>query len=157
MEGFMLFNSIEFLIFFPLTIAVYFLLPHRFRRYFLLAASCYFYMSFIPKYMLILLFTTVVDYTGARLIGHYRQRPRAKKAVFIIGLMLNIGLLVVFKYLGVLGDTFNFFGTKIGLQTLVIPEIALPIGISFHTFQSMGYFIDVYTGKQEPERKRVYL
>lgn len=58
----MLFNSIEFVIFFPFVVTVYFLLPPRFRRYFLLAASCYFYMSFIPSYMIILLYTTLVDY-----------------------------------------------------------------------------------------------
>ena len=148
----MLFNSIEFLLFFPLVAAVYFLLPYKLRRYFLLAASCWFYMSFIPKYMLILLFTTVVDYTGARLIERFRDRKKIKTAVFVIGLCCNIGLLVWFKYLGVIGDTINFFGHMLSLKTVVVPEVVLPIGISFHTFQSMGYFIDTYTEKQHAER-----
>jgi len=148
----MLFNSIEFLLFFPVTIAVYFLLPHKLRRYFLLAASCYFYMSFIPKYMLILLFTTIVDYTGALLIERFRERKKLKTAVFVIGLTLNIGLLIYFKYLGVIGDTINFFGKAFSLKTVVFPEVMLPIGISFHTFQSMGYYIDTYTGKEKAER-----
>ena len=148
----MLFNSIEFLIFFPVVIAVYFLLPHKLRRYFLLAASCFFYMSFIPKYILILLFTTVVDYTGARLIEKFRERRRLAKTCFIVALCCNIGLLVWFKYLGVIGDTINFFGQMLSLKTVVVPEIALPIGISFHTFQSMGYLIDTYTGKEKAEK-----
>ncbi|MGN1345875.1 MAG: MBOAT family O-acyltransferase [Eubacteriales bacterium] len=150
----MLFNSIEFLIFFPIVITVFFLLPHRFRRYFLLAASCYFYMSFIPKYILILLFTTLVDYFGA--LGAEKMReagsPRRSKAVFLTAILLNIGLLVFFKYLGLLEDTINFFGHMIDMRTVVLPEITLPIGISFHTFQSMGYLIDVYLGREKAEK-----
>jgi len=149
----MLFNSIEFLLFFPFVIIVYFLLPKQFlRKYFLLAASCYFYMSFIPKYMLILLFTTIVDYTGALLIEKFRENKKLKLTFFLIGIGLNVGLLIYFKYLGVIGDTINFFGTKLSLKTVVIPEIALPIGISFHTFQSMGYFIDVFKGTEKAEK-----
>ena len=148
----MLFNSIEFLIFFPIVITIYFLLPLRFRRYFLLAASCYFYMSFIPKYMFILGFTTIVDYTGARLIEHFKDKPKLKKASFITALCLNIGLLVVFKYLGMLGDFINVFGRTFNLGIVVVPDIILPIGISFHTFQSMGYLIDVYMGRLPAER-----
>ena len=151
----MLFNSLEFLLFFPLTVALYFLLPHKFRRYFLLFASVFFYMSFIPKYILIVGFTTVVDYTGARLIEKFRERKAIKRAVFITGILLNVGMLVIYKYLGVIGDTINFFGAMISLETVVFPELVLPIGISFHTFQSMGYFIDTYTGKVKAERNFV--
>ena len=148
----MLFNSFEFLIFFPLVIAVYFLLPHKARKYFLLAASLYFYMSFIPKYILILGFTTVVDYTAARLISKFSDRKALKKTVFIIGVLLNVGLLITFKYLGLLGDTINFFGRMVSMKTVVLPKLILPIGISFHTFQSMGYLIDVYKGSVPAER-----
>lgn len=148
----MLFNSIEFLIFFPVTVIVYFLLPYKVRKYFLLAASCYFYMSFIPKYMLILLFTTVVDYSGALLIEKFRDRPRIKRTVFLIGIFLNVGMLIYFKYLGIIGDTINFFGRALSLKTVVVPEIVLPIGISFHTFQSMGYYIDTYLGREKAEK-----
>ncbi len=149
----MLFNSIQFLIFFPITIAVFFILPHKFRKYFLLASSCYFYMSFIPKYIFILLYTTLVDYSGARIIEYFRLKncKGYAKSAFIISLVLNVGLLVYYKYLGLIGDTINFFGMALNLKTIVIPEIVLPIGISFHTFQSMGYLIDVYTGKEKAE------
>ncbi len=150
----MLFNSIEFLIFFPIVITVFFLLPHRFRRYFLLAASCYFYMSFIPKYILILLFTTLVDFFGALGVEKAREAGNRKlsKAVFLTAVLLNVGLLVFFKYLGLLEDTINFFGHMIDMKTVVLPEVTLPIGISFHTFQSMGYLIDVVLGKEKAEK-----
>ncbi len=151
-ETHMLFNSLEFLLFFPLTVAIYFLLPHKLRRYFLLLASVYFYMSFMPKYILIVGFTTVVDYVGARLIDKFSEKNAIKRTVFITGILLNVGLLVLYKYLGVIGDTINFFGAMISLETVVLPELLLPIGISFHTFQSMGYFIDTYTGKVKAER-----
>ncbi len=148
----MLFNSLEFLLFFPLTVIIYFLLPHKLRKYFLLFASVYFYMSFIPKYILIVAFTTIVDYTGARLIEKFRDKKGIKRTVFITGILLNVGLLVFYKYLGAVGDTINFFGAMINLETVVLPELIIPIGISFHTFQSMGYFIDTYTGKIKAER-----
>ena len=148
----MLFNSLEFLLFFPITVILYFLLPHKSRRYFLLLASVFFYMSFIPKYILIVGFTTVVDYAGALLIDKFRERKAIKRTVFITGILLNVGLLVVYKYLGVIGDTINFFGNMISLETVVLPKLALPIGISFHTFQSMGYYIDTYKGTVKPER-----
>lgn len=149
----MLFNSIQFLIFFPVVIIVFFILPHKFRKYFLLAASCYFYMSFIPQYMLILLFTSFVDFFGAIFVQKFRlqNKHKLKKLAFIIALCLNIGLLVYFKYLGLLGDTINFFGHMLNLKTIVFSKVILPIGISFHTFQSMGYLIDVYTGKEKAE------
>jgi len=149
----MLFNSIQFLVFFPFVITVFFILPHKFRKYFLLAASCYFYMSFIPKYMIILLFTSIVDFFGALLVQKFRKEDKVflKRLAFIIALSLNIGLLVFFKYLGLLGDTVNFFGHMLNLKTIVFPAVILPIGISFHTFQSMGYLIDVYTGNEPAE------
>ena len=148
----MLFNSFEFLLFFPLVVTVYFLLPFKARKFFLLAASLYFYMSFIPKYIMILGFTTVVDYSAAFFIDKFKDRKNLKKAVFITGVLLNVGLLVTFKYLGVIGDTINFFGKMISLKTVVLPELILPIGISFHTFQSMGYLIDVYKGTVPAEK-----
>ncbi|MGI6744403.1 MAG: MBOAT family O-acyltransferase [Eubacteriales bacterium] len=148
----MLFNSVEFLIFFPVVTIVFFLLPERFRRYWLLAASCFFYMSFIPYYIIILLFTTCVDFFGALLIGKYHDRPELKNFFFALALGLNIGLLVYFKYLGMLGGTFNFISSAFGGGTLTVPDVVLPIGISFHTFQSMGYLIDTYRANEAPEK-----
>jgi Predicted membrane protein involved in D-alanine export len=106
-------------------------------------------MSFIPRYIFILAFTTFVDYTGARMIEVFDTNPKFRKASFILSLCLNVGLLVVFKYLGMLGGMVNAFGSVTGLGTIVVPAIVLPIGISFHTFQSMGYLIDVYLRRQK--------
>lgn len=150
----MLFNSIEFLIFFPVTVIVYFLLKDKYRNLFLLLASCYFYMSFVPAFIIIIAFTTVIVYIGSRLIGHFEDR-RIKKLVFLAVIITNILTIVVFKYLGFFGETINFFGAQIGLAAIIIPKIVLPLGISFHTFQAMGYLIDVYRGDEEPEKNFV--
>jgi alginate O-acetyltransferase complex protein AlgI len=149
----MLFNSIEFLIFFPATVTVYFLLrKESHRNLFLLLASCWFYASFIPIYILVVAFTTVIVYFGSLLIARYAEDKRKKKLIFLAIIITNIITVLWFKYLGFFEDTINFFGLKLGLAPVVLPEVMLPIGISFHTFQAMGYLIDVYTGKEEPEK-----
>ncbi len=148
----MLFNSIEFLLFFPITVTCYFLLKDKYRNFFLLIASCWFYMSFIPAYILIVAFTTVIIYISTRLMGHFDTDKRKRKIIFIVTIVVNILTVIWFKYLGFFADTVNFFGTGIGLPTVVLPEIILPIGISFHTFQAMGYLIDVFTRKDKPEK-----
>lgn len=143
----MLFNSIEFMIFFPAAVTIYFILPYKFRKVFLLAASCYFYMSFIPAYVIILIISGFVDYTGSHLIEKYRDNKNLKKLFFILPVIIDLGLLAYFKYAYFITGIINFFGIKIGMDTIVLPQIILPIGISFHTFQGMGYMIDVYKGK----------
>lgn len=148
----MLFNSLSFLIFFPVTVAVFFILPQRIRKYFLLAASCYFYMAFIPSYILILAFTTVIEYFSARLIAKYNENVRVKRLIFVLCLVLNLLTVGIFKYLGFFGEIVNFFGRTLSLGTTVFPSIVLPIGISFHTFQALGYLIDVYRGNQPAEK-----
>jgi Predicted membrane protein involved in D-alanine export len=142
----MLFNSIQFLIFFPFVVTVFFLLPHKFRKYFLLAASYYFYLIFIPKYVLIPVFVTFIDFFSAILVRKFREEGKTfwQKFTFILAVVLNVGLLAYFKYLGLFEDTLNFFGHMIDMRTVVLPEVTLPIGISFLTFQSMGYLIDAY-------------
>src|SRR2546421_12622432 len=100
----MLFNSPEFLIFFPVVTLLYFLLPHKFRWLHLLIASCIFYMAFIPVYILILIFTIVIDYFAGLAIE--RGQGRRRKWYLIISLIANIGVLAVFKY-------FNFFNANL--------------------------------------------
>jgi alginate O-acetyltransferase complex protein AlgI len=147
----MLFNSIEFTIFFPIVTLIYFLLPHKFRWFHLLAASCVFYMFFIPVYLLILVFTIVIDYIAGILIEDAEGKKR--KAFLLISLVANIGVLAVFKY-------YNFFNENlIEVSKLLHIEyalpfltIALPVGLSFHTFQAMSYTIEVYRGNQKAER-----
>ncbi len=147
----MLFNSINFLLFFIVVTVAYFLIPHRFRWLLLLLASCYFYMSFIPLYILILGFTIVIDYVA----GIYLEKFSGKKRKYflIASLIANIGVLAVFKYYNFFIDNINAMGTWWGLQgTLPYLGIILPIGLSFHTFQAMSYTIEVYRGNQKAER-----
>jgi alginate O-acetyltransferase complex protein AlgI len=147
----MLFNSIEFLIFFPIVTGLYFLLPHRFRWFLLLAASCFFYMFFVPVYILILAFTIVIDYIAGILIENAKGKRR--KWWLVISIISNVGVLAIFKYYNFLnGNITHLFGL-IGLHNhLPYLNILLPIGLSFHTFQAMSYTIEVYRGNQKAER-----
>ena len=142
----MLFNSLSFLIFFPVVTIVYFLLPQKVRWAFLLAASYFFYMCWNAAYALLLLASTVVTYTAAVLIDR-SEKPSAKKAFLAVSLIVNLGILFTFKY-------FEFFtsGLYAALDWLKIAytpvnySLLLPVGISFYTFQALGYAIDVYRG-----------
>src|SRR2546427_3131050 len=147
----MLFNSPEFLIFFPVVTLLYFLLPHKFRWLHLLIASCIFYMAFIPVYILILIFLIVIDYFAGILIE--KAQGKKRKTLLLMSLVANIGMLAVFKY-------YNFFSREMNellswLQvghSLPLLAIILPIGLSFHTFQAMSYTVEVYRGRQPAER-----
>jgi alginate O-acetyltransferase complex protein AlgI len=150
----MLFNSIEFLIFFPVVTLLYYLLPFKFRWFHLLVASCFFYMFFVPVYILILFFTIIIDYYAGILIekseGIWRKR-------YLMGsIVANIGILCVFKYYNFFLDNmiFLFQSLNISVSTEKIPYLAilLPIGLSFHTFQAMSYTIEVYRGNQKAEK-----
>ena len=147
----MVFNSLQFLVFFGIVTAAYFLLAHRFRWMLLLVASCYFYMAFQPIYLGILGLTIVVDYYA----GIYLERfeGRAKKLFLALSLMANIGVLAVFKYYAFFTGNFMHAASYFG-YTLQIPQLSilLPIGLSFHTFQAMSYTIEVYRGQQKAER-----
>ncbi|CAN5448287.1 MBOAT family protein [soil metagenome] len=147
----MIFNSFHFLFFFLIVTTIYFLLPHAKRWILLLLSSCYFYMAFVPIYILILGFTIVVDY----LAGIYIENSQGKKRrLFLIcSLIANIGILCVFKYYNFINTNFTFLLHGFGLKN-PIPylSILLPIGLSFHTFQAMSYTIEVYRGNQKTER-----
>ncbi len=147
----MLFNSYQFAVFFLLVTAVYYVVSHRVRWIWLLLASCYFYMVFVPKYIFILFFLILVDYGAALLIE--RSSRRVRKFVLIVSLVSNVGMLALFKYL-------NFsYGQLMGLVSCLggkphpfYLNLVLPIGLSFHTFQSMSYTIEVYRGHHRAER-----
>lgn len=147
----MLFNSIEFLIFFPIVTALYFILPPKYRWGLLLIASCYFYMAFIPAYILILAITIVIDYIAGLYIE--KAEGETKKLFMILSVLSNVGILFVFKY-------FNFFNANFERLVELIHwnypvqslSIILPVGLSFHTFQSLSYVIEVYRGHQKAER-----
>ncbi|MBA4166943.1 MAG: MBOAT family protein [Chitinophagaceae bacterium] len=148
----MLFNSFEFLIFFPVVTILFFLLPHKIRWLLLLLASCFFYMFFKPEYILILFFTIIVDYYAGILIER-TQNPGARRRFLIMSLIANIGVLAVFKYFNFFNDNItgiaSFFGFTNHIPYL---RMLLPIGLSFHTFQAMSYTIEVYRGNHKAEK-----
>ncbi len=147
----MLFNSLHFALFFPIVVIVLFAIPHRFRWCFLLAASAYFYMAFIPAYILILLFTILIDYVSG--IALERTQQRARKLVLAISIVSNCLVLGVFKYYHFLDSNIALFASLFHLTYQPTQlNIILPIGLSFHTFQSMSYTIEVYLGRQKAER-----
>ncbi len=142
----MLFNSFEFLLFFPIVTILFFLLPHKYRWFHLLVASCVFYMYFVPLYIVILFGTIIVDYAAGILIEQADGARR--KAFLVMSIITNVGVLAVFKY-------YNFFTSNINYafhSYIPLLRILLPIGLSFHTFQAMSYTIEVYRGNQKAER-----
>lgn len=147
----MLFNSLHFILFFIFVVPLYFIIPTRYRWILLFVASSYFYMAFIPAYVIVLYALILIDYTMGLLIG--KTEGKRKRVYFITSIIANIGMLFVFKY-------FNFFNDNIRALAELINwsysieslKLILPIGLSFHTFQSLAYVIEVYKGRQTPER-----
>ncbi len=150
----MSFNSAEFLFFFPLVMLAYTVAFHRerWREVVLLVASYVFYMSWNWKYAGLLLLSTVVDYTVGRLLVQ-EARPWAKKRILIISLCSNLGLLGVFKYYNFFVDLAVPAVTMFGVDlSFLRHELLLPVGISFYTFQTMSYTIDLYRGEPVLEK-----
>lgn len=148
----MVFNSIEYVIFLPVVVLLFYLLPQRARWFMLLTASCVFYMWFVPKYILILLVTIVIDYLAGILMERNAARPRRRKTFMIISIVSTLTVLFVFKYLGFVTENLTRLCAALGTTTDLTVNIILPIGLSFHTFQSMSYVIEVYRGNQKAER-----
>jgi D-alanyl-lipoteichoic acid acyltransferase DltB (MBOAT superfamily) len=147
----MLFNSLQFLIFFPMVTGLYFLLPHRYRWMLLLFASCMFYMAFIPIYILILLITIVIDYFAGVWIENSVGRRR--DWLLMMSILSTCLVLFVFKYLYFFTSNYNALAAFFHLNYSVsVLKIILPIGLSFHTFQSLSYVIEVHRGNQKAER-----
>lgn len=140
----MLFTTLNFLIFLVTVLALFYVLPRPARRYLLLAASLFFYMAWNAKFVVLILGLITIDYFAALWIVH-KQGPNRRTAL-LISLCANIGLLGYFKYTNFLRDTFlALVHPGAPVQPL---DIILPLGISFHTFQSISYVIDVYRGEQ---------
>ncbi len=139
----MLFNSIDFLLFFPIVTLLCFAIPPKVRNLFLLGCSLYFYMCWKAKYILLIGFSIVVTYLGGLLIEYFSQKkkPFLEKSVFWATIGSNLLILFVFKY-------YNFFAENLAAisgDRILLPlfQFALPVGISFYTFQALGYVIDV--------------
>lgn len=147
----MIFNSYAFLAFFPIVTLAYYLMPMRARRPWLLAASYYFYMCWNAQYALLIAASTLVTYLCALALGRMEAKA-GRRAVLALGLAINLGILCFFKYFGFFTDTFARIAARLGVR-MAIPafDVLLPVGISFYTFQALGYMIDVYRGKLPPE------
>ena len=148
----MLFNSFEFLIFFPAVTAVYFLLPGRIQWIWLLVMSYFFYMNWHAEYALLMAACTVVTY-GCGLAITALHEKKHKKLAMIAGIVFNIGLLGYFKYTGFFLDVIQRACDLLSIPvTTPRVSILLPVGISFYIFQALSYVIDVYKGRVKAER-----
>lgn len=148
----MLFNSLQFVVFFPIVIILYFIIPHNKRWILLLIASYYFYMCWKVDYIILIMISTLIDYVCSNKMSKINEKPKRKKWL-LISIFSNLGILFGFKY-------FNFFSQNI--QTLFdnyniffeMPffNVLLPVGISFYTFQTLSYTIDVYNNKTTAQK-----
>ena len=149
----MLFSSITFLfIFLPLTLLLYYLVPFRMKNYVMLAASLIFYAWGEPVYIILMILSIILNYFCGQDIYEKRDNARAMKMSLIFGVVMNLLILGFFKYYGLLMDTIN------AILPIDIPYrvLALPIGISFYTFQAMSYLIDVYRKEVKPQENVLY-
>lgn len=149
----MLFSSITFLfIFLPLTLLLYYLVPFRMKNYVMLAASLIFYAWGEPVYIILMILSIILNYFCGQDIYEKRDNARAMKMSLMFGVIMNLLILGFFKYYGLLMDTIN------AILPIDIPYrvLALPIGISFYTFQAMSYLIDVYRKEVKPQENVLY-
>jgi alginate O-acetyltransferase complex protein AlgI len=147
----MLFNSLSFLLFFPCVTLLYFLAPHKMRWPLLLIASCVFYMAFIPVYIFILAVTILIDYFAGKWIEDSSGKKR--RLFLVMSIISTCFVLFVFKYFDFFNQNFAFIARLSHLPyNYTFVKIILPIGLSFHTFQSLSYVIEVYRGHQKAER-----
>ncbi len=139
----MVFSSLVFLfVYLPVVLAVYYLVPARWRNLWLFIVNLVFYAWGEPVYILLMLFSILVNYGSGLLIDRYRDNKKRARAILAASSAISLGLLVFFKYFDLLSGTVNaVFGTSLPLL-----HLTLPIGISFYTFQTMSYPIDVYRG-----------
>ncbi len=148
----MLFNSLDFGLFFPLVVGLYFIMPDRWRWLLLLVASYIFYMWWNASYALLILISTTIDYVAALQMNKALTKKGKRKWLFL-SLGVNLGLLAMFKYLNFATNVVNDLLLGLGLShTFPYADLLLPVGISFYTFQTLAYTIDVYHEKIRPER-----
>lgn len=156
----MLFNSIEFLLFFPVVVLLYYLIPGKLRMYWLLVTSYVFYMCWNPAYALLLLFSTAVTFCSGLLIGRAMNRREAGKRVIIhekvwiaLSFGINLGILFFFKYFDFMVENINALRASMGLGQISPGfDVLLPVGISFYIFQALSYTMDVYRRQVRVER-----
>lgn len=159
----MLFNSYNFMIFFPIVVLVYFIIPKKIRYLWLLFSSYYFYMGWNPKYAILIALSTVITYisgilleylTSSHVVGSLKgNNIRAKKIVVSCSFVANLGILFFFKYFDFMLENINSLLLSFGCSIIEKPfDLVLPVGISFYTFQALSYTMDVYRGDIKAER-----
>ena len=149
----MWFNSWEFAIYLPVVLLTYYALNHRAQNIWLIIASYVFYGFWDWRFLALIAFSTLIDFFAAQQISDSKTKTR-KKAFLLLSLSVNLGALATFKYFNFFVDSFIEFGALFGLNfDTPVMRLLPPIGISFYTFQTLAYSIDVYRGKMEPSRK----
>ena len=139
------FNSLQYVLFLPVTVALYFILPKKIKNPMLLLASYFFYMCWEPVYALLMLFSTAATYLCSILID--KKALGKRKLRLVLCLTVNLAILFFFKYYNFTADSFtSLFGLLGSEATVPTLNILLPVGISFYTFQALGYTMDVYRG-----------
>lgn len=150
----MIFASHLFLeVFLPLFLLAYYLSPRRFRSLTLALASYVFYGWWRPDFVILMLISTLVDFACGQQIVSARQRGNTGRLFLIASLVTNLGLLAYFKYANFAVETLNAVRVQMGGQPQAWVDIVLPVGISFYTFQSLSYTVDLYRGRSEPVRR----
>ncbi|MDR0272458.1 MAG: MBOAT family protein [Clostridiales bacterium] len=150
----MLFNSSLFIVFFITVVLIYFLSPHKLRWGILLVASCIFYMAWNPAFIMLVVFSAFSSWFASLQIHKFSDKPAKRKTILIISLLISFGVLFVFKYLGFINESIADLLSMLGVEFSVSKfSIILPLGISFFTFQAVGYTVDVYGKKTVPEKK----
>ena len=144
------FNTIQYLLFLPLVVTLFYITAPKYRWVILFLASCFFYMYFIPKYILCLFFLILVDFYMAKKINESTEAKKRKILLFL-SIISNFGLLFYFKYLAFFAESLNLIWIPLFDSKINVTNEILPIGLSFHTFQSVSYVIDVYKKKIKPE------
>lgn len=149
----MLFNSIEFLLFFSIVCVIYFSIPYKIRWLFLLIASYYFYMNWKPTFAILIFVSTLTTYITSLYIEKARGNIKKMKFYLTLSLIFNFGILFIFKYYNFINTSFFTILENTGMRWQVPNlDILLPVGISFYTFQAVGYTIDVYRGEIKAEK-----
>ncbi len=146
----MVFSSLLFIfLFLTATLSIYYIVPKKFRNTVLFIFSLIFYGYGEPKYIFLMLFSVLMNYIFGLIIGRENQSTKAKKIALVICVIINLSLLGFFKYATLFTETLKLLPF---INFLTVPEIALPIGISFYTFQTMSYVIDVYRGNCKSQK-----
>ncbi len=152
----MQFNSFDFIVFFPIVVLLFYIMPKKFRQVWLLIASYYFYMGWNTEYALLIFTSTAVTYLCAIFMGKIglgEDKKNKRKLILIAGLFINLAILIFFKYFYFLHDTITAFAAIFGITVKEARfDILLPVGISFYTFQAIGYMVDVYRGDVKVEK-----